>query len=278
MKHLPLQRVSTWRLVSRLVMLLILGASVVVVLSPLLAVLILSFSDESVFAGRWVSVPTLRWYFLLPREIDAEAWLNTVYLSVGVATIATLGGTLIALNWWNRTRVYMLLALGFGIAIVPTAAYSTALSHSLALVGVSHSSALILAIADVVSVLPFSALVVMLGVSRVSRTQLMAARELSQGRITVVAFRVIFPPAYGAIVSGFCLAFLLTANECVRSMYLGGSFELLGKVVFGKLSSGTDPTVYSITGLNLVVSSCLVVSSWYALIGRKERIAGEGNE
>ena len=74
----------------------------------------------------------------------------------------------------------MLLALGFGIAIVPTAAYSTALS-SLALVGVSHSSAPDTLLRMWYLALPFSALVVMLGVSRVSRTQLMAARELSQG-------------------------------------------------------------------------------------------------
>jgi len=256
-----------WRLL--LICFLVIG--LLFVLCPLLSVLFLSLNSRQVYAGRWVSTPTFKWYILLPHEIDGMAWGNTLWLSAGVTAVACFVAFLSALNWWKPLRLCTLLVLGFGVASVPAAAYSIALSHCFELVGIESSSGVILAVADVLWVLPFCTAVILLGMSRVTRNQLMAAWELSGGRRIVVVWWVVVPAVAGSITGALSIGLLLTTNEYVRAGYLGGPLELLGRVIYGKLSSGTDPTVYAITGANLAVS-VLVVSAIVAMLGRRRRV------
>ena len=42
-------------------------------------------------------------------------------------------------------------------------------------------------------------------------------------------------------------------------MYLGGPITLIGKTVYGRMSSGTDPTVYALSGVNVLLAVGMVL-------------------
>jgi spermidine/putrescine transport system permease protein len=246
-------------LIVRWGVLAVLGASTLIVIMPLLSVLFLSVDDQLGVMNHVAHKLTLHWYFALPGELDDDVWSNTIVLTMVVAALGVIGGVCCALNWWERKRIYVLLAVAFGIAAVPGAAYATSLSHCFELLGVRESSAYILVIADVLWVMPFCAVVLISGVSRTTGSQLKAAMELTGGRRVLVAWTIVGPPAIPTIVSAFTVALLLTGNEYIRSMYLGGPITLIGKTVYGRMSSGTDPTVYALSGVNVLLAVGMVL-------------------
>lgn len=49
----------------------------------------------------------------------------------------------------------------------------------------------------------------------------------------------------------FLVALLLTSNEHVRGKYISGSRQLLSEYIYGKMQSGTVPTIYALSGVNV---------------------------
>jgi ABC-type spermidine/putrescine transport system permease subunit II len=70
------------------------------------------------------------------------------------------------------------------------------------------------------------------------------------------------------------LSFLLAFNEYPRTYYLSGSYELLSEFLNGKLSSGTDESIYaggSIT-IFITVVSIILLFIYSAFITRKRQL------
>ena len=229
----------------------LLAATICLVLAPLGCVLVLSFGGRHVTGAYRVTTPTLEWYSALPHEVGGDIWPNTLMLVLPVAIMGAIGGFACALNWWSPARAYTLLALGFGIAALPSAAYATALVHCCRLLGLTTSSMFILIAADLLWVLPFCTVIVMAGIGHIRETQVRSALEMAGGKRGVVIRRVILPPVFPSVVSACLVALLLSTNEYVRSTYMSGAVQLMSKYVYGKMSSGTDPSVYALTGINL---------------------------
>jgi spermidine/putrescine transport system permease protein len=223
----------------------------VVVVAPLIAVCAHSFTYISADHATGL---TMRWYVSLFRSIDPAAWRNTLYMSGTVAILGAALGFIGALNWWSPRRIYLLLASSFVISSLPAAAEAAALAYSFRLLGVHSSTWALLVAAHAVWVAPFCTVIILAAFSAISDSQVGAAFELSKGRRSVVAKKVILPIVGPAIVSSALIAFLLSINEYVRTMYLSGSIDLLSRRINGMMASGTDPTVYAITGLNIALA------------------------
>jgi ABC-type spermidine/putrescine transport system permease subunit II len=150
--------------------------------------------------------------------------------------------------------MYFLLASSFVISSLPAAAEAAALAYSFRLLGFHRSNTALLVAAHAVWVIPFCTIIILASFSAISDSQIGAAFELSKGRRTVVTRKVILPTVGPAIASSALIAFLLSINEYVRTMYLSGSIDLLSRKINGMMMSGTDPTVYAITGLNIALA------------------------
>ncbi len=223
----------------------------VLVVAPLIAVCARSF----IYIGTdHRTVLTIRWYLALFNSIDSGAWWNTLYVSGTVAVLGAALGFVGALNWWTPRRMYLLLASSFVISSLPAAAEAAALAYSFRLFGIHRSTWELLVAAHAVWVVPFCTVIILAAFSAVSESQVGAAFELSKGNRFVVARKVILPIVGPALASSALIAFLLSINEYVRTMYLSGSIDLLSRKINGMMTSGTDPTVYAITGLNIALA------------------------
>lgn len=222
-----------------------------VVVSPLISVCAKSFTyvDINHHTGM-----TIQWYLELFQSISPAAWWNTLYVSGTVAILGATLGFMGALNWWSPRRIYFLLASSFVISSLPAAAEAAALAYSFRIVGIHRSSTALLVAAHAVWVIPFCTIIILAAFSAISDSQVSAAFELCKGRRSVVARKVILPIVGPAIASAALIAFLLSINEYVRTMYLSGSVDLLSRKINGMMMSGTDPTVYAITGLNIALA------------------------
>jgi ABC-type spermidine/putrescine transport system permease subunit II len=259
---------DTWRKLSlkstidvsvKPIALLGLAVTLCLVLAPLGCVLILSFGRGQVFATNWAMTFTLEWYSKLPKEVEGDIWRNTLMLVLPVAVIGAIGGFVCALNWWIPARAYTLLALGFGVTALPSAAYAVAFVHCFRLLGLTTSSLFVLIAADVLWVLPFCTVIIMAGIGHIQENQVRAAIEMAGGKRRTVIRSVILPPVFPSFLSALLVALLLSTNEYVRSTYMSGATQLMSKYVYGRMSSGTDPTVYALTGVNLVFAFVVVL-------------------
>src|SRR5207245_449287 len=157
---------------------LLLISTLAAVAAPLLCVLALSFRPADTNS----SMPSLVWYSAIGREIDPNIWINTLALAVPVAAIGTCAGFVGALNWWSPGRLYAVLALGFGVAALPSATHATAISYCFRLLGVTRSSIPILIITDSAWVLPFCAVIIIAGMGHIRESQICAGLEAAGGR------------------------------------------------------------------------------------------------
>jgi len=251
------------------VFLLILGISIfVVVVSPLVSVCAKSLTYVGAGHPRGL---TMHWYFALFQSISPASWRNTLFVSGSVAILGATLGFMAALNWWSPRRIYFLLAFSFVISSLPAAAEAAALAYSFRALGIHRSTMPLLVAAHAVWVVPFCTIIVSAAFSAISDSQISAAFELSKGRRIVVAKKVILPNVRPAIVSAALIAFLLSINEYVRTTYLSGSLDLLSRKINGMMMSGTDPTVYAVTGLNvaLALAGLAVLTAGIALSRRQ---------
>jgi spermidine/putrescine transport system permease protein len=87
----------------------------------------------------------------------------------------------------------------------------------------------------------------------VRNSWLMAASDLGASwgrRFLDVTLPLIRP----GLVSAFLFAFLLSLNEFSRAFYLVGRQNTLPIEMFGKMSSGANPTIYALSGAIFAVS------------------------
>ncbi len=117
--------------------------------------------------------------------------------------------------------------------------------------------------------LPFAFIVILTSMVNVKRSYLLAAADLGASwwqRVTHIVLPLIVP----GITGGFIFSFLLSLNEFARSSYLVGRQNTLPLTMFGKMNSGTTPTIYALSGLILMLSIFAVAVFMY-LAARRTR-------
>lgn len=240
---------------STLIWMLVLALFVTFMLGPLVLVVLFSFNDSAL-----VSLPltglTLDWYARLVAE--PEFWAaarNSLLIGIPTAILSTITGTMTALALTTRpTRFAMplLTALSVPIMIPPLVVavglivlYVRWLSIPLGLPTAIGGHILLTQ--------PFVALVIFSRMATFDFTCLEAARDL--GATPWQAFRkVTLPQISAAIVGAALIAFAISLDEFIVTVFTIGSGNTLSTFVWGKMRTALDPSINAIATIVLLIT------------------------
>lgn len=230
-------------------------------LLPLLVVVPISFSG-----GAYVRFPptsySLQWY---QAYLGDPAWINATLLSLKIGFASTfltmLLGLPFALAVTHGLRRWsgVLEKLAMAPMIVPTIVYAVsmyALYSDLGLVGNWYG----IALAHAVTCLPFVTVVLCAGLRDFDIDQEHAAIGLGASRL-VAFWRITLPQIRSSVYSAAFLAFIMSFDELVISMFLSGSFGTLPKKMFDNVRLQVDPTIAAVSVLEIgaVLISMLIL-------------------
>lgn len=233
----------------------ILALFVVFMLGPLVLVVLFSFNDAAL-----VSLPfagfTLDWYRRLADS--PEFWTaaqNSLLIGIPTALLSTVTGTMTALALTarpNRFAIPLLTALSVPIMIPPLVVaiglivlYVRWLAIPLGLPTVIGGHVLLTQ--------PFVAMVIFSRMATFDFTCLEAARDL--GASPWQAFRkVTLPQISAAIVGAALIAFAISLDEFIVTVFTIGSGNTLSTFVWGKMRTALDPSINAIATIVLLIT------------------------
>jgi ABC-type spermidine/putrescine transport system permease subunit II len=233
---------------------------------PLLIVFPISFSSSP-----YLQFPppgwSMRWYL---AYLNDPVWIASTLRSLKVAatsmTFATVLGTLLAFSlvrgrYPGKEIVNQIAAAPL---IVPTIIYSVAvygLFARLKLIGDWRG----IVLGHTVHAIPYVVLVVGAALRTFDVSLEQAAMGLGASRLRAV-WRVTLPQIRPALLSAMFLAFISSFDELVIAMFLGGSNMTLPKKMFDNILNAIDPTIASVSVLQiLLVSVVLVLASRFGV-------------
>jgi spermidine/putrescine transport system permease protein len=244
---------------------------------PILILVIFSFTRDE-FGVRWTGF-TLDWYVrLFNNERMMGAALNTLNVAFISTVVSTILGTLTALamerfRFRGRTGVDAVLYLPIVIPEIVMAVALLAFSAVLfdlftAVTGqVLRRSMTTVILAHIAFSISFVVVVVRTSLKNFDRRLEEAAADLgADGWRTF--WRITFPLILPGIIGGALLAFTLSLDDFIISLFLSGpGTSLLPVEVYNKVRRAVTPEVNAISTLMLVFSITLVVLS--QLVQRK---------
>jgi spermidine/putrescine transport system permease protein len=224
-------------------------------LLPLALVVVFSFAENTV-ARLPVEGWTLDWYRALFAQ--GEFWRalqNSLMVSVPAALLATLTGSSAAfgLTRMGPSRALPLLSvlslpvmlppLVVAIGIVVLVVRWLALPLGLPVVIAGH----------VLLVQPFVALIVAARLATFDATQWEAARDLGATRLQT--FRhVTWPQTRTTIIGAALIAFAVSLDEFIVTLFTIGSGNTLSTFVWGRMRTALDPAINAVATLTLAFS------------------------
>jgi ABC-type spermidine/putrescine transport system permease subunit II len=243
---------------------LLLIATIIFMLTPVVEVTVLSFSNET-----YIHFPPSHWgtrqYSAL---FSSPFWLGAVQksfsIAIPVATLATAIG-LPAVFAFNRTRLPFggtLQSLGLLPLIIPGTAYAMAMYAFYAqfhLIGKTIG----LIMAHTVLALPFVVLIVGSSIARIPRELELVAMTLGASRTRAmvgITLRLLLP----AIGAAYLFAFIASFDEAVFVNFVGGpELITLPKAIFDSVLTGIDPLITAIATILMFCTGVVMTVAVY---------------
>lgn len=241
-----------------------LAVTLVFLLAPAAVVVILSFSS-----AEFIAFPPPSWGLRQYRTlVEAEAWLDAISLSVGLAVPTAVLSALVAVPAAyavHRTQVpggQLLGFLGLLSLVVPVSAYAVAMYGLYVLLGL-RGTTLGIILAHTVLAFPLVLIVTSAALNRIPQELELVAMTLGASRLRAwigITGRLLVP----ALITGFVFAFLVSFDEAVFINFLGGpGLVTLPKAIFDSVRFGIDPVITAIATLLMLVSATIVgVVTW----------------
>jgi spermidine/putrescine transport system permease protein len=238
---------------------------------PILVLVVFSFTRDE-FGVRWTGF-TLEWYVRLfnnPRLMGAA--LNTLLVAFASTLVSTILGTLIALameryRFRGRESMDGLLYLPIVIPEIVMAVALLAFSALIfdlvnALTGqVLRRNLATVTIAHIAFSISFVVVVVRTSLKNFDRRLEEAAADLGANSWQIF-WRVTFPLILPGIIGGALLAFTLSLDDFIISLFLSGpGTSLLPVEVYNRVRRAITPEINAISTLMLAFSITLVVLS-----------------
>jgi putative spermidine/putrescine transport system permease protein len=241
------------------------GAAALVLLflvSPMLAILPLSFSDSEILRlppGGW----SLRWY---ERLFTSDRWLlaarNSVVVAVATTLLGTVLGTLAALGLHfgripGRSAILALLAMP---VVTPSVVTAAALFLAYSPLGLTGTMAGLVLGHTIISV-PFVVLAVLASLRGFDATLLRAAASL--GATPAQAFRrVVLPLIAPGVAAGAVFAFATSFDEFILTLFLAGPGQFtLPRQIYAAVRDVWDPTICAAAVVLFLASMFLLLAS-----------------
>ncbi len=238
---------------------------------PIVILVIFSFTRDE-FGVRWTGF-TLEWYVRLFNDARMMgAALNTLYVAVASTVVSTILGTLTALamerfRFRGRGAVDSLLYLPIVIPEIVMAvallAFSALIFEIIRLVtGINMRRSLTtVTLAHIAFSISFVVIVVRTSLKNFDMRLEEAAADLGADRWRIF-WRITFPLILPGIVGGALLAFTLSLDDFIISLFLSGpGTSLLPVEVYNKVRRAVTPEINAISTLMLLLSMILVVLS-----------------
>ncbi len=247
--------------------------------APLLVMVFFSFNSSrstSVFTGF-----SLKWYGELFNRSDViTALTNTLILGVLSAVIATILGTAAAVGIWNLKKGFFKATVNT-VTNIPMMNPDTVTGVSLMLLfvfartvfaGVTLSFWTLL-IAHITFNLPYVILNVLPKLRQTDKHLSEAAMDLGSTPRQAF-FNVVLPQIFPGILSGFIMAFTLSLDDFVISLYTSGpDFQTLPLMIYSMTKKSVKPDMYALsTVIFTVVLLLLVISN--VISSRQEKKKG----
>jgi spermidine/putrescine transport system permease protein len=238
---------------------------------PIIVLVVFSFTRDE-FGVSWTGF-TFDWYIRLFNNARLmEAALNTLYVAVASTIVSTVLGTLTALamerfRFRGRGTVDSLLYLP---VVIPEIVMAVALLAFSALIfeiirvvfGINMRRSLTtVTLAHIAFSISFVVIVVRTSLKNFDMRMEEAAADLGADRWRIF-WRITFPLILPGIVGGALLAFTLSLDDFIISLFLSGpGTSLLPVEVYNKVRRSVTPEINAISTLMLLLSMILVILS-----------------
>lgn len=240
---------------------------------PILITVIYSF-NESKLSSVWEGF-SLKWYAELFRDRDlGEALRNSLILAVLSCACAVLIGTTGALGMYRAAKVRR-SRLNEGLAdvamlpiMIPEIILGMVFLSVFSLMGLPFGM-VTLVIAHTTFCVPYIFSMVRARLVGMDKSLEEAARDLGASKIRVF-FDVTLPLILPAILSGSMLAFAMSFDDVVISIFVTGpTVSTLPVKIYTKLKTGVTPEINALATVMLAITILLLIGA--ALVGRKEK-------
>lgn len=215
--------------------------------------------------GRYMVFPppsfSFRWF---QEFFSSNAWLSATFLSLRVSLLATLIATALGtIAAFGIARAQfpgkdLLYAFILSPWIVPPIIISISMyfiAVRLGLIG----SALVLALAQAVLAVPSVVIVVASTLKGFDVTLEHAAMSLGANRLQTF-WHVTFPLIRPGVLTGALLAFLVSFDDLLLALYLGGERAVtLPRRIWSGLRFGIDPTIAVVSTMLVILSLAILV-------------------
>lgn len=233
---------------------------------PLLVMVLFSFNSSvstSSFKGF-----SLHWYEELFYNVDAmEALKNSLVLAISTMVIATVLGTIAAVGIYNMKRKWVKNSI-LSVTNIPMMSPEIVIGVSLMLlfafagrlIGAKESLGFVtMLLAHVTFCLPYVVLNVLPKLNQTDPNLAEAAQDL--GSTPFQAFmRVILPSISPGIISGAIMAFTLSIDDFVISIFNSGGYVTLPIYIYSKTKKFVKPDMYALCSLMLILVLLLLMN------------------
>jgi putative spermidine/putrescine transport system permease protein len=255
---------------------LLAGIALLILVTPVVVVLITSFTDS-----RTLRFPppalSLRWYRSLfdpvqSAQIHMAVW-NSMVIAISATTIAVGLGTAAALGiagrrtWWAQA----LDALFMSPLILPTLAFGLAALMFFSTLGFPLSIPLMI-VGHVAVIVPFILRTTVASLSQLDRGLLDTSASLGAGAFYTFR-RVTLPAIRPGILAGAFIAFMASLDNVSVSLFLAGpENDVLPIRMWSMLESTLDVRTAAVSGV-LIFSTALLVVVMDRIVGLTRRIS-----
>jgi len=257
---------------------LLFGVLIVFLYLPIGFMVLFSF-DASTTPGLPIQGPTLRWYdVMLNNRVLLRAVGNTVSVSLIVATLATIIGTMAAfvvvrggLRFPNASRIAFTLPImvpGVLIGISLLIFFARALDIQLSLVTVIAG--------QLVVTVPFVVLIVASRLQSFERRLEWAAADLGASPRQAIR-HIVLPLIAPAILAGALISVTLSIDEFVITWFLVGSQPTLPTYIYTQIKFGVTPEVNAVATV-MLVATLLIFAIASVVLGRARRVSARWRE
>ena len=246
--------------ISRIFVRIILIATIIAILAPVVVTLVISFSEQIRFAFPPQGFGWRQYQELFRNPV----WMRSIGLSFSLALPATALAVAVALPVSlvaQRSRLpgrNFLQGAAVASIIIPTTALAVGLFTLYSRLGLTSSNGGLI-IAQAVLAVPIVTIGISAGLSRISRTPEFAAMTMGASlfrSIVEITGRGLLP----AIVASAVMGFLNSFDEVVIVNFVGGPGQVtLPKAILDSVQNSTDPVITAAASL-LIVGSALLMA------------------
>ncbi len=241
--------------------------------APVLIVIVFSFQGPPRLGPPLEDIG-LHWYrSMFNNTVYMDAFRNTIVLAAISMVIALVLGTMTALGLRRAGR--RLGALGNILFFMPLATPSLFVGLALLAyfdtVGVPLSHGTV-AVAHFLWVFPYFLIVARSGLDRLDPQYEEVGADL--GLAPMGQFRrIVLPLTFPILIGGAVLAFALSTDEFVRTLFTIGPDSTIPIVLWGQFRRGSDPTVNALATILLVISITAAIGALGLVGARFNRFA-----